>query len=831
MAHINREDLIPNYLRIRFDEEYLIDRPFLIPFLLANPSPCGSYCNTRTHHDKESPPESSETSSADSSEHDVDDGWHDDLLWMSEDPSELLRRSDAVVHQRLLKFIHNRLCTHCCKLDFLLLYSKSEEHHKSYGDIPWHYMEALDPDLKPFTGSPDGTWFIERDQPTLCLFCDLILEIHSKNRPERPDEAKKRLSPLRCQLQETTEWCEQPQSPDSVSYWTIVFFTPPELFTNLSKRVTAFRLCIYPGADEERIELTIRPRVQGRMSGPEIFCETSEHVCTGRREVAPKVPLEKVASWIQMCDTSHIHADNCLSVKYLPHFRLIDIKRRCVIEADLSYRYAALSYIWGESGQFCLTKENVRGLVETGSLSRGTQLRPVVKDAMVVSESLDIPYLWCDALCIIQDELEQKAQQIAAMDVIYTSAYLTIVAAGSERIPGLSRVSHPTVSSATNVTFSGRDYIIAEEVGPIFDRSAWATRGWTFQELLLSRRILCFTRQEVFFSCNSGTYCESVCLEDGSDVPLKGLNSTLIERFQSFKTTPISETKSPALRMSGYWKLLELLSLFVTRHLTYESDCLNAFTGILNNDQDVIGLTLWGLPIDILAKALLWTPNDFTDGYVIQRRDPFPSWSWTGWLFQGDVILEDSLEREDWRTVHVFVKLYCTTTELELVPLPTCNFTRDEIDGYNPHAVATFNAYLVGNGFRSGRSQLSPQLPPELPPLFHHHNISHLLVFSASVGTFAVSREDFGDNTYQVGYSDGKSITSISLNRCWRSKQPDVMEFVLIAETPFDHPAGGLHTMLIERIGDVHYRVAIPWLISRPEWLIGNPRTETIVLG
>lgn len=45
-----------------------------------------------------------------------------------------------------------------------------------------------------------------------------------------------------------------------------------------------------------------------------------------------------------------------------------------------------------------------------------------------------IPYLWVDALCIIQDDENDKLDQIAKMGSIYKNSTITIVAASAEKV-------------------------------------------------------------------------------------------------------------------------------------------------------------------------------------------------------------------------------------------------------------------------------------------------------------------------------------------------------------------------------------------------------------
>ena len=50
----------------------------------------------------------------------------------------------------------------------------------------------------------------------------------------------------------------------------------------------------------------------------------------------------------------------------------------------------------------------------------------------MLARELGVGYLWVDALCILQDNVEDKDGEIARMGQIYSGAYFTLSAAGAE---------------------------------------------------------------------------------------------------------------------------------------------------------------------------------------------------------------------------------------------------------------------------------------------------------------------------------------------------------------------------------------------------------------
>lgn len=629
----------------------------------------------------------------------------------------------------------------------------------------------------------------------------------------------------------------------------------------VSSATTNLRLTIRPMIRDRTInEPVCKPSHCRSCSITESF-ETTGYISTGRRSVQQTADFERIASWIQSCDKNHNHAADISQAKQLPHFRLTDIRNKCIVEAHTSQKYAALSYTWDRFGQYRLLKDNVAELSKIDSLTRVAELMPVVKDAIVVCENLRIPYLWCDALCIIQDDTQQKFTQIRHMDIVYSAAYLTIVAAGPENAHGLSRVSRPNMDSAKSLIIAGRPYIIAEEPGHEIDRSKWATRAWTFQELVLSHRVLFFAQSEVIFSCNSGTCCESIGLRDGSDKPLNYQQSHQISHFLRMDRAGPPTQMNINVQWQCYIKVLELLSSYVLRELSYQSDYLNAFTGILRNEEHVLGPSLWGLPTKLLARALLWDVESPEFGrkrgarYTIVRRTGWPTWSWIGWSFRGgEITFRDSLAPPPLSPDHtcLLIRIYRSAAISPQSPINRGLQDDEESEGVGSISMTRFNQYLRQNGIADDQSHLSPHLKLELPGFTQPVEVSQLLVFSASVGHFRVSKmpvvpdwsaDRSADGVwygyrhcayheiYSVTGSDNNCQTYVELNVEWRSKQPDFMDFVLIGESWSDDSDVHLHVMLIERVDGICNRIAIPYKMQREQWLYGNPRTEVIVLG
>src|SRR5207248_2982479 len=72
-----------------------------------------------------------------------------------------------------------------------------------------------------------------------------------------------------------------------------------------------------------------------------------------------------------------------------------------------------------------------------------SDLPPTFRDAIAVTRTLRVRYLWIDSLCIIQDDRDDWAKESPKMGLIYTNAILTI-AASAARDSSCGLFSHRT---------------------------------------------------------------------------------------------------------------------------------------------------------------------------------------------------------------------------------------------------------------------------------------------------------------------------------------------------------------------------------------------------
>ncbi|KAL8766143.1 MAG: hypothetical protein Q9209_006983 [Squamulea sp. 1 TL-2023] len=231
-----------------------------------------------------------------------------------------------------------------------------------------------------------------------------------------------------------------------------------------------------------------------------------------------KPNLNLIHGWLDKCTSEH----SCCQNKKLPRLptRVIDVgssvgRSPRLIETDgRPAHYLTLSHCWGTQTvpdtNLRLLHSNIRSLrreIPTHSISKNFQ------DAIEVVRKLKFKYLWIDALCIIQDSKSDWENESARMHDVYECSYLTIVATSAETSNDgfLKRPEHSVVTvpyrDDDDPTIVGRFHITRAIAGQhpwdLVDRTTWNTRGWTYQERLLSRRMLHFTSSILFWECRS----------------------------------------------------------------------------------------------------------------------------------------------------------------------------------------------------------------------------------------------------------------------------------------------------------------------------------------
>ena len=362
------------------------------------------------------------------------------------------------------------------------------------------------------------------------------------------------------------------------------------------------------------------------------------------RVVPEWIDFKLPKNWLEFCGRHHTLS--CCRPKpnnQLQGFRLIDCYSNPIrIEpSTIGTDYVALSYVWAASPETSNTLPNV------------------VLDAIEVTKQLGFQYLWIDPYCIKQNNDKEKAQLIANMHLIFQHAEVTLVAAanGLDGLRGVRRdCSSTQVGRRVQKNLQIRDMTLVTLVDSdeTIQQSDWSRRGWTFQEALLSRRVLVFTDIQLYWNCCGMSEMESLYIPAEishlPDMSQQGrwMAPGIFDRAGKGSVRNIPESNSLTIGLESnenvikkiHQEVLSDIGQYTCRQLTYDSDALDAFKGIMQMHRARAGndiTFILGLPVikysswdlnSAFAHSLCWC----LDGRHRERRNNLlPSWSWPRW--------------------------------------------------------------------------------------------------------------------------------------------------------------------------------------------------------
>jgi hypothetical protein len=349
-------------------------------------------------------------------------------------------------------------------------------------------------------------------------------------------------------------------------------------------------------------------------------------------------------NWLGECQEHHPDCYRRTGRESLP-LRLLDVrdeKLRLVVSSDQpssALRYATLSYCWG--GRLpVLTSQSTRATFEE-SIPEGPLPR-TFRDAVEIARSLDIPYLWIDALCIVQDDAEEWQQEAAKMQHIYSGSFLTIAASESKDSAGGCFANNTALASSllssppplrnehavnkaasslrstegacvVSLHIPGRDCnatirVQAETPWHIQRSKHLSTRGWVLQEQLLSSRLIHCMQSEVHWQC-----AQSYNTQAGQMID----SDTLLDDQFNF-------AYSPSKKRERTW--CDWIEEYSNRNFSIPGDRIPALTGIVDHYAAMTGYShLLGLWKETFVRDLLWIRVG-----DVKRGPPSntPSWTW-----------------------------------------------------------------------------------------------------------------------------------------------------------------------------------------------------------
>lgn len=306
--------------------------------------------------------------------------------------------------------------------------------------------------------------------------------------------------------------------------------------------------------------------------------------------------------WLDDCKTHHKGCNRSTSKSPLPT-RVVDVGTKdsdpfLYTSIGENADYITLSYAWGGDVLSKTIKSNLRERQE--SLPEST-LPQAFRDAFIIARGLNIRYIWIDALCIVQDDLDDWLRESVLMCQVYENCTLTISATKSNKCE--SGFLQPRVNPEQEIG----TYMDAVE-RPLHVRVAQSNvrqiqgplndRAWTFQERLLSPAVLHFTDDGIYWEC------KSICVNDSGarlncNVELKAIYAPEEWSFGG------GEKYESASGFENVWS--GIVENYCKRTLTFPQDKLVALSGIAQRYQvRTNGKYVAGLWENKLMRWLLW---------------------------------------------------------------------------------------------------------------------------------------------------------------------------------------------------------------------------------
>lgn len=401
--------------------------------------------------------------------------------------------------------------------------------------------------------------------------------------------------------------------------------------------------------------------------------------------------IDRASKWLAHC-IKHDKACEPPDDDFMPTY-LIDVGSKS--QAPFLFKpsgprkpYVSLSYCWGP---------NTEDVLKTtmGNRDRHFDEIPIsnaplaIQDAVKICRGLEIPYLWVDSLCLIQDNLQVWLKDASKMDQIYLNSHLTIAALEPETCKshflGEQRFGSPSWQRLVHTD------IPIQKDGPLLDifirsqcskpaegytRNTLDTRAWCMQESFLPNRRLCFDGNEMIWECMSRKLCE--CghtirrpltvryAEQGAGMKLRrlkhkpllsrprpflyvneeplfdnGLESEGLEGIELHADSKSSPGNGHPTKMNNLWR--RLMSDYSHRGITKQKDRLRAVSGLAKVFADRFRKDRGSLEgVEYLAGLwkheihfdLSWTVTDLPsepDAPTTDKKDEEPQWNVPTW--------------------------------------------------------------------------------------------------------------------------------------------------------------------------------------------------------
>ena len=361
--------------------------------------------------------------------------------------------------------------------------------------------------------------------------------------------------------------------------------------------------------------------------------------------------MDIIKAWMEHCVDGHSDCAFVRTTGRLPT-RLLQIEKsgksfkvKLRLSSALSpyTSYATLSHVWGSGSPMKLVNKS---LVQYQNDIPMASLPQTFANAIQLTNSLGLSYLWIDSLCIIQDSALDWELESTTMCDVYRDSTINIAASASVGCDGgLFRQRDPLSVTPCTIPASKQEeaglgkrgpYALFCEIALLYDpleAEPLSGRAWAVQERILAPRTVFFTARKIYFVCRKKITTDvDPCSFDGYN----GVSENRVNIWA--RVRPVLAMTASDLRFCAQtWQ--KVVMQYTRGQLSHESDKLVAIAGLAEDMQrnclapEIDYLAgIWSFE---LIDGLMWRRSSDLTSLTRPKAYRAPSWSWAS--VQGEV--------------------------------------------------------------------------------------------------------------------------------------------------------------------------------------------------
>lgn len=345
--------------------------------------------------------------------------------------------------------------------------------------------------------------------------------------------------------------------------------------------------------------------------------------------------IERARLWLSTCREFHCCTGSNLRTQ--PPTRVIDVgppdgrqqpRLRITTLSDEGMEYLTLSHCWGKEIPKKLLRSNFSEFIQGFAVA---DLPETFQDAIMICRRLGQRYLWIDSWCILQDDSEDWNREAVQMARVYGKSVCTIAALSSLSVNSGCFSVRNTLGHQP-LLFKNRNGapFIPTECGGLDEEKRLHhldTRGWVFQERLLSPRTLGFASGGITWECSMLKASQ----RQSEGIPIDSMNATDVkvkEMFGRAATPLLPPLITDVDRRQFLMAWHELVHVYSQLSFTHQDDKLVAIAGVARALHKATGFNYhYGLWHDVQQPGgpALPAPMDVRGPAACPRRKrPLP---------------------------------------------------------------------------------------------------------------------------------------------------------------------------------------------------------------